>query len=244
MKPLVPTRGTGKPFGFLIAMSGVPRVVLLVGGRRPLFPLSVSRIAISFLPPRAFDVFAPMYTMEHPLEHYCDFVYRMIYVPPCLTWGEQSHPAGEEGDDRRLLAGWDDDDDRSVEYAVTIIQAIGIGTEEQRVHLRSIFCAPIDDSLEDRLYGTAERAETIVNRALWRLEGHLRVPLVERWGAEVPDDVGRDFAELRHVLDMNGPLYEVCASHDEMRSEEQREWDLAYEIERRASHGNPYYYND
>jgi hypothetical protein len=141
-------------------------------------------------------------------------------------------------------AGWEEGDDQSVEYAVTIIQAIGIGTEEQRVHLRSIFCAPIDDSLEDSLCGAAERAETIVNRALWRLEGHLRVPLVERWGAEVPDDVGRDFAELRHILDMNGPLYQLNAFYDECVTEEMREWDLAYEIEIRASRGNPYYYND
>ena len=112
------------------------------------------------------------------------------------------------------------------------------------MHLRSIFRAPIDDSLEGMLSGAAERASFMVNRALWRLEGHLRAPRVGRWGAEVPHDVGRDFAELRHVLDMNGPLYYVDASYDEQRSDDMREWDLAYEIEIRASRGNPYYYND
>ena len=72
----------------------------------------------------------------------------------------------------------------------------------------------------------------------------MRVSLADRCGAEVPDDVARDFAELRHILDMNGPLYYMDAEYDAMRTEEEREWDLAYEIEIRASRGNPYYYND
>ena len=94
--------------------------------------------------------------MEHPLEQYCDFVYRMIYVPQ-----DRVGPFGESG----IHEDWAEDDDRSLEYAVTIIQAIGIGTEEQRVHLRSIFCPPIDDSMECVLYGTAGRASFMVNRA-------------------------------------------------------------------------------
>jgi hypothetical protein len=228
MIPPAPAGGTGKPLILSFAMVGVPLIKLLSRGVHSLFPLSVSRIVMSFLHPRAFNAFEPMYPAEHPLEHYCDFVYRMIYMPQCLVG-----PFGERGQ----YEDWEEDDNKCIEYATTIIQAIGIGTEEQREHLRSIFCPPIDNSMQCMLYGTAGRAENIVNRALWRLQHHLHVQLTPSGRHEIPREVALDFAELRHILGMNGPLYEVDAAYDEMMFEVQRDHALAM----RMSDVNPYY---
>ncbi len=80
------------------------------------------------------------------------------------------------------------------------------------------------------------QSDKFLNRGLWQLQGHIRVPLADRWGWDVPDDVANDFAELRDFLDMNGELYEVDAAYDEMLAEERRE-----EARRDAAEGNPYY---
>jgi hypothetical protein len=132
MKPLVPTRGTGKPFGFLIAMAGVSRAVLLAGGRHPLLPVDAAEIVCSFLhlrPTRAFNLMPrmPMVGGVIDLSLCCllDNLYRIIYI---------DHAFDDQG---RAIR-----DDQGVKYAVTVIQSIGVGTEWGQVLLQSVFCAP------------------------------------------------------------------------------------------------------
>jgi hypothetical protein len=130
VKPLVPTRGTGKPFGFLIAMAGVSRVVLLAGGRRPLLPVDAAELVCSFLhlrPTRAFNLMPRMIDDLRGLSlcFLLDELYRMIYLEPAFDQHGRAifEPLGTK-------------------YAIIVIQSIGIGTEWGRVLLQSVFRAP------------------------------------------------------------------------------------------------------
>ena len=65
-------------FGVL-AMSGVPRVALLVGGRRPVLQVEAAELVVSFLSlrvPKGFDLMVPMYGLgNRPLGEYCAFLH-------------------------------------------------------------------------------------------------------------------------------------------------------------------------
>jgi hypothetical protein len=53
---------------------------------------------------------------------------------------------------------------------------------------------------------------------------------------EIPRDVALDFAELRHILGMNGPLYMVNEEDDRLYIEMMQEDELAYQMSCRESH--------
>jgi hypothetical protein len=130
MKPLVPTRGTGKPLVLLIAMAGVPRVLVLAGGRRPLLPVEAAEIVCSFLhlrPTRAFNVVPQMFDDLRgcSLHFLLEELYRVIYIDPSFDR------------DGRVVSGH-----LSVRYAIAAMQSIGVGTEWGRALLQSVFRAP------------------------------------------------------------------------------------------------------
>jgi hypothetical protein len=130
MTPLVPTRGTGKPLVLVIAMAGVSRVALLVGGKRPLMPLEAAELVCSFLhvrPARPFNTF-PLLSeglRGCSLHFLLDELYRAIYIEPSFNrYGE-------------VTAGH-----LSVEYAIAVIQRLGVGTDYGCTLLQSTFLAP------------------------------------------------------------------------------------------------------
>jgi hypothetical protein len=130
MKPLVPTRGTGKPLVLLSAMAGVPRGLVLAGGRRPLLPVEAAEIVCSFLhlrPTRAFNTFPQMFDDLRgcSLHFLLEALYRMIYLDP--TFDRDGRVVPEH---------------LSVRYAIAAIQSIGVGTEWGRALLQAVFRAP------------------------------------------------------------------------------------------------------
>ena len=122
--------GTGKPLFLVIAMAGVSRVALLVGGKRPLMPLDAAELVCSFLhlrPARPFNTF-PLYSeglRECSLHFLLDELYRIIYIEPTFNR------------DGVVTAGH-----LSIEYAIAVIQRIGVGTDYGRTLLQSTFLAP------------------------------------------------------------------------------------------------------
>jgi hypothetical protein len=114
----------------LIAMAGVSRVVLLAGGRRSLMPLEAAEIVCSFLhlrPVRAFNTF-PLLSEDLrgcSLHFLLDALYRAIYIEPTFNR------------DGEVTAGH-----LSIEYAIAVIQRLGVGTDYGRTLLQSTFLAP------------------------------------------------------------------------------------------------------
>jgi hypothetical protein len=115
---------------FVIAMSGVPRVLVLAGGKRPVLPVDAAELVCSFLhlrPTRAFNLIPRMFDVlrDCSLCFLLDNLYSMIYLEPSFD---------QHG--RAIL------EDLGVKYAITVIQAIGVGTVSGRVLLQSVFRAP------------------------------------------------------------------------------------------------------
>ena len=130
MIPPAPAGGTGKPLVLVIAMAGVSRVALLVGGKRPLMPLDAAELVCSFLhlrPDRPFNTF-PLYSeglRGCSLHFLLDALYRAIYIEPTFD------------EDGEMTAGH-----LSIEYAIAVIQRLGVGTDYGRTLLHSTFLAP------------------------------------------------------------------------------------------------------
>jgi hypothetical protein len=114
----------------VIAMAGVSRVALLVGGKRPLMPLEAAELVCSFLhlrPVRAFNTF-PLLSEDLrgcSLHFLLDALYRTIYIEPTFNR------------DGVVTAGH-----LSIRYAIAVIQHIGVGTDYGRTLLQSTFLAP------------------------------------------------------------------------------------------------------
>ena len=161
MKPLVPTRGTGKPFGFLIAMAGVSRAVLLAGGRHPLLPVDAAEIVCSFLPLRvpgaAFDAMVPMYAgYMGPLQWQCAVLRNYVYAP------EPTSEDGEFSDDNYIA--------RLEGAAVNVLNLVGMGSVTSRVTLLSIFRPPVTSGLGQ--YRQNRLAAMGLRRLQYHIGGH------------------------------------------------------------------------
>jgi hypothetical protein len=114
----------------VIAMAGVSRVALLVGGKRPLMPLDAAELVCSFLhmrPVRPFNTF-PLLSeglRGCSLDFLLDALYRAIYIEPTFN------------EDGEVTAGY-----LSIDYAIAVIQRLGVGTDYGRTLLQSTFLAP------------------------------------------------------------------------------------------------------
>ena len=221
MKPLVPTRGTGKRLVSLSAMAGVSRVVLLAGGRRPLVPQVAAHMVVAFLPLRlrmGLDTVVPLYIMDHPLEYYCKTIHRWFYDPVFSSEGRECFV----------------EQYKCLEYIVVLIHAIGIRTAAARVQLVSILRPPIDD--DGSALGAAYRARMILEHGLWALQDHL-YRLGGGGGHPLSVDLETDFAELRDLLGVNGELRDFGVYYPYDFADD----DMEYEQEQMARRYNPDY---